>query len=154
MTRRSAGILLYRRRGDGVEVFLAHPGGPFWARRDAGAWTVPKGQVEAGEDPLETAIREFEEETGIRLEGPFRPLGEIRQKAGKIVTAWACEGDADPAAVSSNTVRMEWPRNSGRTVEFPEIDRCAWYPPDGARDRINPAQAAFIDRLETLIASN
>jgi predicted NUDIX family NTP pyrophosphohydrolase len=152
--RTSAGILLYRRVADGFEVFLAHPGGPFWARRDRGAWTVPKGEVEPGEDPLETALREFEEETGIRLSGDCRPLGEVRQKAGKVVMAWACQGDADPATVSSNTVRIEWPRNSGRTIEFPEIDRCAWCPSDLARERINPAQAAFIDRLETLVSSS
>jgi predicted NUDIX family NTP pyrophosphohydrolase len=146
--RRSAGILLYRRTGRGIEVFLAHPGGPFWSRRDAGAWTVPKGEIEEGEEPLATAIREFREETGIRLGGPFKPLGEITQKGGKRVVAWACEGDADPAAITCNTLTMEWPRGSGRTVEFPEIDRCEWFGMADARTRINPAQIPLLERLE------
>jgi predicted NUDIX family NTP pyrophosphohydrolase len=144
----SAGLLLYRRAVcDGVEVFLAHPGGPFWARRDAGAWTIPKGLVEAGEDPLAAACREFEEETGIRPEGPFLPLGTIRQKAGKVVHAWAWEGDADPATIRSNPASTEWPRGSGRTVTFPEVDRCAWFPPDVAREKLIPAQAELVARL-------
>lgn len=144
----SAGLLLYRRVvGGGVEVFLAHPGGPFWARRDAGAWTIPKGLVEAGEDPLAAACREFEEETGIRPQAPFLPLGSIRQKAGKVVHAWAWEGDADPAAVRSNPASTEWPRGSGRTVTFPEVDRCAWFAPDAAREKILPAQAELVARL-------
>ena len=144
----SAGLLLYRRRRHGFEVLLAHPGGPFWARRDDGAWTLPKGLVGEGEDPLAAARREMEEETGLRPEGPFACLGEARQKAGKLVLAWACEGDADPAQLKSNLSRTEWPRGSGRWLTFPEVDRCAWFAPSVARAKLNPAQAVFIDRLE------
>jgi predicted NUDIX family NTP pyrophosphohydrolase len=147
----SAGILLYRRRGRGVEVLLAHPGGPFWAKRDAGAWTIPKGLVDEGEDHLAAARREFEEETGARLDGPFLPLGCVRQKAGKTVHAWACEGDLDPAEVVSNVTRSEWPPRSGRWVTYAEVDRCEWFAPEEARIRINAAQAELILRLETLL---
>lgn len=155
MTRRtdvSAGLLLFRRR-DGLEVFLAHPGGPFWARRDEGAWTVPKGVVEAGEDALDAACREFREETGIVPHGPYLPLGSVRQKAGKTVHAWAWEGDADPATIVSNESRVEWPRGSGRWIDFPEVDRCAWFSPAIAREKINDAQAELVDRLEALLGS-
>ena len=148
----SAGLLLYRRRGGGLEVFLAHPGGPFWHNRDAGAWTIPKGVAEVGEDTLAAACREFEEETGIPPVGPFLPLGSIRQKAGKLVQAWAWEGDADPERVTSNTMQTEWPRGSGRLFTFPEVDRCAWFDPQAARERINPAQAELIHRLELALA--
>lgn len=147
----SAGMLLFRRTGGGVEVFLAHPGGPFWKNKDAGAWTIPKGVVDEGEDPLDAARREFVEETGITPVEPFLPLGAIRQKAGKTVHAWAWEGDADPDAVTSNEVRTEWPRGSGRWLTFPEVDRCAWFTPDEARERINPAQAELIGRLQALL---
>ena len=143
----SAGVLLYRRRPE-LEVFIAHPGGPFWQNRDLGVWTLPKGQPERGEELLEAACREFREETGLVPDGPFLPLGSIRQKAGKEVHAWACEGDADPARVCSNDTTMEWPRNSGRWITFPEIDRCGWFSPADARLRLNPAQAEFVDRLE------
>ncbi len=148
----SAGLLLFRRGARGLEVFLAHPGGPFWAGRDEGAWTVPKGLVEEGEDPLAAARREFREETGIEPEGPFLPLGSIRQKAGKTVHAWAWEGDADPEAVRSEAMRTEWPRGSGRWISFPEVDRCAWFDPETARARINAAQAELVSRLEALLA--
>lgn len=147
----SAGLLLFRRGAAGLEVFLAHPGGPFWAGRDEGAWTLPKGLVEEGEDALAAARREFREETGIEPREPFLPLGSIRQKAGKTVHAWAWEGDADPDAVRSNTMRTEWPRGSGRWLTFPEVDRCAWFGPAAARTRINAAQAELIDRLEALL---
>ncbi len=143
----SAGLLLYR-RDSGLEVFLAHPGGPFWLKRDDGAWTIPKGVAEEGEDILAAARREFEEETGIQPTGPFLSLGSIRQKAGKLVHAWAWEGDADPARITSNTMQTEWPRGSGRVLTFPEVDRCAWFQPQAARRKINPAQAELIDRLE------
>ena len=150
----SAGLLLFRRRQSGLEVFLAHPGGPFWRDRDAGAWTIPKGLVEQGEDLLAAAEREFVEETGIRPAPPFLPLGSIRQKGGKVVHAWAWEGDADPSAVRSNVMRTEWPRGSGRWLEFPEVDRCAWFGTAAAGARINPAQRELIDRLETLVAAD
>jgi predicted NUDIX family NTP pyrophosphohydrolase len=153
-TNVSAGLLLFRRRQSGLEVFLAHPGGPFWRDRDAGAWTIPKGLVEQGEDLLAAAEREFLEETGIRPAPPFLPLGSIRQKGGKVVHAWAWEGDADPSAVRSNVMRTEWPRGSGRWLEFPEVDRCAWFGTAAAGARINPAQRELIDRLESLVATD
>ena len=151
----SAGLLLFRRTGGGggrLELFLAHPGGPFWAHRDAAAWTIPKGVVNTGEDLLAAAQREFTEETGIVPRGPFIPLGSVKQKAGKTVHAWAWEGDADPARVTSNSMRTEWPRNSGTFITFPEVDRCAWFGPDEARAKLNAAQAELIGRLEAVLA--
>jgi len=148
----SAGLLLFRRSGKALEVFLAHPGGPFWSGRDLGAGTVPKGLVEDGEDPLATAVREFEEETGIPPEEPFLPLGSVRQKAGKLVHAWAWEGGADPRRVKGNSMRAEWPRGSGRWLTFPEVDRCVWFDARSARHKINPAQAELIDRLEAVLS--
>ena len=148
----SAGLLLFRRAPhDEIEIFLAHPGGPFWAKRDVGAWTIPKGVPHDGEELLETARREFHEETGILLHGPFATLGSVRQKAGKIVHAWACEGDADPATVYSNSMPFEWPPRSGRWITVPEIDRCEWFDLRTGRVRINVAQEAFIDRLVELL---
>ncbi len=148
----SAGLLLFRRRADGgVEVFLAHPGGPFWARKDAGAWTIPKGLVDDGEDPVDAARREFAEETGIRPSGELLPLGSVRQKAGKTVHAWAWEGDADPAGIVSNHARVEWPPRSGRWVTYPEVDRCGWFAPEEAREKLIPAQAELVDRLLALL---
>jgi predicted NUDIX family NTP pyrophosphohydrolase len=148
----SAGLLLFRQGANGVELFLAHPGGPFWQRRDTGAWTIPKGLSEEGEDLLAAACREFQEETSVSPRGPFIPLGSVRQKAGKVVHAWAGVGDAAPALVSRNTRAAEWPRGSGRWLTFPEVDRCAWFRPEIAREKINPAQAEFIDRLEAELA--
>ena len=144
----SAGLLLFRRPAGRLEVFLAHPGGPFWAGRDEGAWTLPKGLVATGEDLLACACREFEEETGIPPSGPYLPLGSVRLKSGKVVHGWAWEGDADPAAVKSNLMRAEWPRGSGRWLVFPEVDRCGWFDPAAARQKLNPAQAEFVDRLQ------
>jgi predicted NUDIX family NTP pyrophosphohydrolase len=145
----SAGILLYRRTSDrGVEVLLVHPGGPFFARKDLGAWSIPKGLPDQGEDLLATARREFQEETGFTAVGEARALGQVRQANGKIVHAWAVEGDADPRLLKSNTFEMEWPRGSGRRSVFPEVDRAGWFGPDEARRCILAAQAAFLDRLE------
>jgi predicted NUDIX family NTP pyrophosphohydrolase len=150
--KRSAGILLYRLSGGAPEVLLVHPGGPFWARRDAGAWSVPKGEYEDADDPLAAARREFEEETGTALEtGELLELGDVKQKNGKVVSAWAAEGDLDPDAVHSNTFTMEWPPRSGRAAEFPEIDRAGWFGIDEARQKLNPAQAEFLDRLLELL---
>lgn len=155
MGKHSAGLLLYRRAGDTVEVLIAHPGGPVWARRDTGAWSIPKGApTEAETDLLDAARREFEEETGHRPPDgpPPLDLGEVRLRSGKTVRAWACEGDLDPRDLHSNTVDLEWPPGTGRTVEVPEIDRLAWARPAEARRRLNPAQAEFVDRLLALLA--
>lgn len=147
--RRSAGLLLHRRGSAGeLEVLLGHMGGPFYTRRDAGAWTVPKGEYDPGEPAWEAARREFEEELGLPPpEGEAVPLGEVRQAGGKLVTVWALEADLDPATVVPGTFRMEWPPRSGRTEEFPELDRVAWFPLDRAREVIVKAQSAFLDRL-------
>ncbi|GED88368.1 NUDIX domain-containing protein [Streptomyces sp. 6-11-2] len=146
--RRSAGLLLYRRSGDGLEVLLGHMGGPFFARREAGAWTVPKGEYDPEEPAWEAARREFREELGLPPPGGEAvPLGEVRQTNGKTVTAWAIEGDLDPAAIVPGTFTMEWPPRSGRTQEFPELDRVAWLGLDRAREVIVTAQTAFLDRL-------
>jgi predicted NUDIX family NTP pyrophosphohydrolase len=146
---RSAGILLYRRRAGELEVLLVHPGGPVWARRDLGAWSIPKGEYEEPEDPLEAARREFEEELGtVAPDGDVLELGEVRQKSGKLVRAWAMAGDLDAERIMSNTFTMQWPPRSGRLREFPEVDRAQWFALAQARERINPAQVALIDRLE------
>ena len=152
MPKRSAGILMYRRAVLGLELLLVHPGGPFWKKRDAGAWSIPKGEYSAGEDPLAVARRESEEEIGARLAGEFRPLGEVVQKGGKIVAAWAVEGDLDPATIRSNTFEIEWPPKSGRKAAFPEVDRAGWFSPDEAREKILSSQRPFIARLEERIA--
>ena len=148
MARRSAGILLYRRRGGALEVLLVHPGGPLWARRDAGAWSVPKGEHGDGEDPRAAALRELEEETGHRLtEAGLVALGEVRQRGGKVVAVWAAPGDLDPEAITSNTFTMEWPPRSGVRREFPEVDRAGWFDPAAAREKLLAAQAELVDRL-------
>lgn len=151
MARESAGLLLYRRREGALEVFLVHPGGPFWARRDEGAWSVPKGEPGADEELLAAARREFAEETGHTAAGPFTPLTPRRQAGGKRVHAWAAEGDCDPVALRSNNFTLEWPPRSGRSQEFPEVDRAAWFPLDEARRRINKGQRGFLDELERLL---
>ncbi len=151
MAKSSAGLLLYRRRPQGLEVFLVHPGGPYWARKDAGAWSIPKGEPGADEAPLEAAVREFEEETGIKPSSAFVELTPIRQKAGKTVLAWAFQGDADPESIRSNSFRIEWPPRSGTWKEFPEVDRAAWFPLPEARARINPGQLDFLSQLERLL---
>jgi predicted NUDIX family NTP pyrophosphohydrolase len=148
--KRSAGILLFRRRGKEVEFLLVHPGGPFWANKDAGAWSIPKGQIEAEEEPRSCAIRELEEELGPAAavdRASLMELGSIRQRAGKVVEAWAAEGEFDPAALESNTFSMEWPPRSGGQQEFPEVDRAEWFELKPARAKILPAQAEFLDRL-------
>ena len=146
--KRSAGIVLHREGDAGPEVLLVHPGGPFWAKKDLGAWSIPKGEYEPGEDPLACALREFEEETGTRLDAAeLVELGAVRQKAGKEVTAWAARGDLDAGAVRSNTFTMEWPPRSGRTQAFPEVDRAEWFVLDEARAKLVPAQAELVDRL-------
>ena len=153
MPSSSAGILLHRRHGNAVEVLLVHPGGPFWARRDAGAWSLPKGEYGADEDPFAAALREFSEELGVKPPGgPAEDLGEVRQRAGKRVRAWAIAGDLDAATISSNTFELEWPPRSGRTIEAPEVDRAEWFSLEHAREKINPAQADLLDRLERALA--
>jgi len=143
----SAGILLYRSTEHGLEVLLVHPGGPFWSRKDRGAWSIPKGEVDPGEDLLAAAKRELHEETGFSAEGKALPLGQVRQAGGKIVHAWAVEGDADPARLRSNTFEMEWPRGSGTRRAFAEVDRAAWFIVAEAKERIVPGQVAFLDRM-------
>jgi predicted NUDIX family NTP pyrophosphohydrolase len=146
MPKRSAGILMYRRTSHGLEVLLVHPGGPFWAKKDKGAWSIPKGEYDE-EEPLACAIREFEEELGQRPQGEFVALGEVRQAGGKIVAGFAVQGDFDAAKLVSNMFEMEWPPKSGKLQSFPEIDRAQWFTADEARLRINPAQSVLIDRL-------
>jgi predicted NUDIX family NTP pyrophosphohydrolase len=151
--RTSAGILLYRQTDSGLEVLLGHPGGPFFARRDEGVWSIPKGEVDDGDgDLLEVACREFAEETGLPVpDGPRLGLGSVVQRSGKVVHAWAVEGDLDPAVARSNTFDLEWPPGSGRVVSFPEIDRVDWLSLAEARRRISPAQSAFLDRLVAVL---
>lgn len=144
----SAGLLLYRRRNGRLQVLLVHPGGPFFKNKDHGAWSIPKGLVEPGEELLTAAMREFEEEIGIEPAGTFLPLTPVKQKSGKIVHAWACPGDFDPTNVSSNTCLLEWPPKSGRHVEFPEIDRAEFFDLESARQKIIPAQIPFLAELE------
>jgi len=149
---RSAGILLYRKRGGALEVLLVHPGGPFWARRDAGAWSLPKGEYEPGDDALAAARREFVEELGVPPpDGHARELGQVRQKSGKLISAWALEGELDVEAVMSNTFELEWPPRSGRLEEFPEVDRAEWFPVHAAREKVNPAQIELLERLERIV---
>lgn len=142
---------MFRRLPAGVQVLLAHPGGPFWARRDEAAWTLPKGEIGPGEDPLAAARREFLEETGFASTPPFLPLGELRQKSGKRISAWAFEGDADPADLVSNRFELEWPPRTGRLQSFPEVDRVGWFDLVEARRKLIAGQAPFIDSLEQLL---
>lgn len=151
MPKRSAGILLYRRNHDELHVFLVHPGGPFWAKKDLGAWTIPKGEYTEAEEPLTAAVREFQEETGFSLSGEFLSLGNIRQLSGKIVSAWAIEGDCDPEKLVSNTCEIDWPPRSGKKLEIPEVDRGAWFTLDEARVRILNTQTSFLDTLAQLL---
>lgn len=147
MAKRSAGLLMYRRTSGDLEVFLVHPGGPLWAGKDKGAWTLPKGEYERDENSLAAARREFEEETGFQATGEFLDLGTIRQKSGKLVTGWAFEGDCDPAKLISNTCEIEWPPRSGRRLEIPEVDRGRWFSIEGAREYIREEQQPLLDNL-------
>ena len=152
MPKRSAGLLVYREASDGIEVFLVHPGGPLWAKKDDGAWSIPKGELEPDEDPLAAARREFTEETGFAPSGEMLPLTPLRQPSSKFVYAWAVRGDFDPAALRSGTFSMEWPPKSGRHASFPEVDRAAWFRLDAARQKILKGQTGFLDELETKLA--
>jgi predicted NUDIX family NTP pyrophosphohydrolase len=149
VAKTSAGVLLHRERDGAREVLLVHPGGPFWTRKDAGAWSIPKGEYGEGEDARACALREFEEELGSALpaDAELIELGTVRQSGGKLITAYAAVGDLDAGAISSNTFTIEWPPRSGRTQEFPEVDRAEWFALDAAREKINPAQAELLDRL-------
>jgi len=157
MAKLSAGILLYRRHGAVLEVLLVHPGGPFWAKKDDGAWSIPKGEYEAGEDPLTAAKREFEEETGASMSavshGDFLALTPIKQAGGKTVTAWSVAGDFDPSQLRSNVFEMEWPPKSGRKKEFPEADRAAWFSPEDARRKLLASQAPLLDEFLSRMTS-
>jgi predicted NUDIX family NTP pyrophosphohydrolase len=150
MPKKSAGLLLYRRASEGMEVLLVHPGGPFWAKKDEGAWSIPKGEFEDGEDPLAAAQREFQEEMGARPSGEFIPLTPVKQAGGKLVYAWAVPADFDPATLKSNMFSIEWPPKSGKLREFPEVDRAAWFQMEEARRKILKGQAAFLDQLSAL----
>jgi len=145
---------MYRRGTQGLELLLVHPGGPFWAKKDLGAWSIPKGEYSETEDPLAVAMREFEEETGTHPRGELRPLGELTQPGRKVVTAFALEGDFDPASLKSNTFDMEWPPKSGRRASFPEVDRAQWFSPEMAREKILQGQREFIARLLEMVSSS
>lgn len=145
--KRSAGLLMFRRSKGALEVFLVHPGGPFWQNKDLASWSIPKGEYLEDEEPFTAALREFEEETGMSAAGDFQPLGEVRQPGGKFVKAWAFEGDCDASAIRSNLFSMEWPPRSGKTQEFPEVDRAEWFPLEVARSKILKGQIPLLDRL-------
>ena len=151
MAKKSAGLLMYRRRQGAHEFFLVHPGGPFWVKKDAGSWSIPKGEYTPGEDPLEAAKREFEEETGFKAIGEFIPLTPRKQPSGKIITAWAFEGDCDASAIKSNFFSMEWPPRSGRQQEFPEVDRADWFSLPVAKEKIIKGQVGFLDELNQIL---
>ena len=155
MHKLSAGTLLYRRRFGTLEVFLVHPGGPFWNKKDLGAWSIPKGEYAAGDDPPSAAKREFQEETGFAPPtGEWISLSEIKLSSGKVITAWAVEGDCDAAAIRSNAFSMEWPPKSGKMQEFPEVDRAAWFTLPAANEKIHPAQQEFLVRLAAIVREN
>jgi predicted NUDIX family NTP pyrophosphohydrolase len=151
MSAKSAGILMYRKHGGHLEFLLVHPGGPFWKNKDAGAWTIPKGEFTSDEDALNAATREFHEETGATVSGSLIMLTPVKQKSGKLIYAWAVEGDLDPANIISNMFPIEWPPKSGQIKQFPEVDRAAWFDPAAAKEKINPAHIALIDELISLL---
>ncbi len=144
---------MYRIKNKIIEVFLVHPGGPFWVKKDIGAWSIPKGLIDPGEDPLKAAQREFEEETNVKVSGNFTPLTPVKQKSGKIVQAWAVEGDCDPSAVKSNTFSIEWPPHSGKEQEFPEVDRAAWFGIEEAKKKIIQGQVRLLEELQHMVSS-
>lgn len=152
MAKKSAGLIMYRLRNDQIEVLLVHPGGPFWAGRDKGAWSIPKGEYQDDEDPLAAARREFREEIGVEATGPFIELAPVKQKGGKTVVAWAFKGDFDPSLLKSNTFVLEWPPHSGKTVAFPEVDEAQWFSLDLARTRIIQVQAGLLDELASRLS--
>ena len=152
MPKRSAGLLMYRRNNRRLEVFLVHPGGPLWAKKDLGAWSIAKGEYAEGELPLEAARREFEEETGFVATGDFLELGAVQQAGGKVVSAWAFEGDCDPGKLISNRCEIEWPPRSGRQIEIPEVDRASWFSIAEAKERILKSQVPFLERLCSLLS--
>jgi len=152
MRKTSAGILLYKQGREGLQVFLVHPGGPFWKNKDAGAWSIPKGEFAEGEDPLKAAVREFFEETGQQVSGDFLELKPIKARSGKLIFAWALQGDIDPDKIVSNTFPLEWPPRSGKFIDVPEIDRGAWFSLDTALEKINASQAAFITELSAVLS--
>jgi predicted NUDIX family NTP pyrophosphohydrolase len=152
--KNSAGILLYRLRGSEIEFFLVHPGGPFWTKKDAGAWSIPKGEFEADEDPLEAAKREFQEETGFAVECNFIELTPVKQPGGKVVYAWAVKGDCKAESIKSNTFSLEWPPRSGKRKEFPEVDRAGWFTPEVAREKILKGQLGLLEELKRKIENN
>ena len=151
MARKSAGILIYRRAADAILVLLVHPGGPFWSTRDLGAWSIPKGEYDPDEEPEVAARREFAEEMGLEAEGQLKPLGELRQRGGKLVTAFALEGDFDVGSLQSNVFEMEWPPRSGRMQSFPEVDKADWFTLPVARQKVISGQRPFLDRLERVL---
>jgi predicted NUDIX family NTP pyrophosphohydrolase len=152
MPKKSAGLLPYRYREGKLEIFLVHPGGPYWAKKDFGAWSIPKGEYDPGEDPLEVAQREYREETGCVAAGDFLPLTALKQPSGKIISAWAFAGDCDPEAIKSNMFTLEWPFHSGQQQEFPEVDRAAWFSPEVAKDKILQGQKGFVEELEAILS--
>ena len=151
MSVHSGGVLLFRLRDSRLEVLLVHPGGPFWTRKDEGAWSIPKGEYGPGEDPLEAAKREFQEETGFPASGEFLPLTSRKQPSGKIISAWAVEGDCDPSAIKSNNFSMEWPPRSGKQQDFPEVDRAGWFSLPAAKEKILKGQLPFLDELSEIL---
>jgi predicted NUDIX family NTP pyrophosphohydrolase len=148
---KTAGVLLYRRRNSALEVFLVHPGGPFWAKKDLGAWSIPKGELSDEEEPLNAAKREFQEETGFALQGDFIELGPLKQRSGKLVYAWALEGDCNAEAIKSNLFSLEWPPRSGKRREYPEVDRAGWFALDLAKRKIIPGQIGFLEELQQMM---
>jgi predicted NUDIX family NTP pyrophosphohydrolase len=151
MSKASAGLLLYRRRAGSLQVLLVHPGGPFYAKKDEGVWSIPKGEHGPEEDPLSAACREFAEETGLAAQGPFLPLSPLKQKSGKVVRAFACQGEVDPHDLKSNTFPLEWPPRSGKIMEFPEVDRAAWFSLPEAQIKIHAGQREFLDELARML---